>query len=66
MMNFGERLYKERMKREWTQQYLADKAGLRRVAIARLENKYNDPSLASLRKLCSAFNCSWNTLLGKP
>jgi len=47
-----------------TQQQLADKSGIRRVTIARIETG-GIPSLNSLMALSAALGCTIDTLLGE-
>jgi transcriptional regulator with XRE-family HTH domain len=43
-----------REKRGWTQQQLADEAGISRTYLARIETARHDPTLTSLEKIARA------------
>lgn len=48
-----------------TQQQLADKSGINRVTLARIETGACKPSFDSLRAIASALGCTIDTLLGE-
>lgn len=48
-----------------TQQQLADKCGINRVTIARIETDASNPSLDSLRAIARALNCTVDALLNE-
>lgn len=50
----GEKLKALRIEHALTQQELADKAGVTRTTIARLERDENEPHLPTVRKLAAA------------
>jgi transcriptional regulator with XRE-family HTH domain len=54
LQRLGRRIREERDKRGMTQQALADKTGLSRGFIARLETGRHDPSATTLAKLARA------------
>jgi transcriptional regulator with XRE-family HTH domain len=57
------RLKKLRADRGMTQEALAEKAGISRVYIARLETGRQDPTLATLKKLAKALKVKVGELL---
>jgi len=48
-----------------TQQQLADKSGISRVTLARIETGACNPSLDTLRALSAALGCTIDTLLNE-
>jgi putative transcriptional regulator len=48
------RLLRERQEREWSQQQLADKAGIDRKTVNRIENLHFSPSMETFLRLCNA------------
>jgi len=48
------RLLRERQEREWSQQELADKAGIDRKTVNRIENLHFSPSMETFLRLCNA------------
>lgn len=60
----GKRVKRLRMKKQWTQEAVANKAGFSREYIARLEQGLHDPSLSTLAKLAMAFKVKIDILLG--
>lgn len=48
------RLLRERQEREWSQQQLADKAGVDRKTVNRIENLHFSPSMETFLRLCNA------------
>jgi transcriptional regulator with XRE-family HTH domain len=59
------RLRSVRQRKALTQQELADKAGVNRVTIARLEGGVDEPRPATLRKLAAALGVEPVTLMGR-
>ena len=57
------RIKAERRKRGWSQEELADKAGLSRTYLARLETARQDPTLSTLEKLAKALRVTVAKLL---
>ena len=60
---WGDTLKRRRLQRGWTQQALADKAGVARNTIARLETGNRRPSFEMLERLARAFRLSLAGLL---
>ena len=60
----GERIRQERRERLWTQQQLADRTGIRRPNIARLERGSGLPNLATLLKVAVGLELSLSELIG--
>lgn len=48
------RLLQERQAKDWSQQELADRAGLDRKTVNRIENLHFSPSMETFLRLCSA------------
>lgn len=48
------RLLRERQEREWSQQELANRAGLDRKTVNRIENLHFSPSMETFLRLCNA------------
>lgn len=65
-MAFKDNLYYFRTQAHLTQQELADKICVSRSLITRYEQGYDSPSLNTLMRLASAFNCSVNDLVYGP
>ncbi len=59
----GDTLKRRRLQRGWTQQALADRAGVARNTIARLETGNRRPSFTMLEHLARAFRLSLADLL---
>jgi len=57
------RLKTYRAKRDMTQEALAEKAGLSRVYIARLETGKQDPTLTTLKRLAKALKVTVGELV---
>ncbi|MGM7719391.1 helix-turn-helix transcriptional regulator [Metabacillus sp. Hm71] len=57
-----EKLVKVRKERKWTQEELAEKAGISRAYLANIENGKHNPSLRVASKLSSLLNMSMNDL----
>ncbi|MCL4366706.1 helix-turn-helix domain-containing protein [Patescibacteria group bacterium] len=60
---FGQNLRKLRQEKEWTQEELADKAGMHFTYIGQIERGVRNPSLINLYKLAKALNVSAGKLL---
>ena len=52
-----------RERKGWTQEMLAEKAGIGRSHLARLETARQDPTLATLEKIAAAFRVHVTKLL---
>lgn len=52
----GEKVRAERLKRNWNQETLAEKAGLQQAHISKIENKVHSPNRRTLEKLAQAFD----------
>jgi transcriptional regulator with XRE-family HTH domain len=52
-----------RKRKGWTQETLAEKAGLVRSHLARLETARQDPTLATLEKIAKAFRVKVSALV---
>ena len=64
---FGQRVKKLRDERGWTQQELADRAGLTKDTISNHETgKRRDPPLSAVRALATAFGVPVTELLDEP
>lgn len=57
------RLKQLRAKRGWTQEQLAEKAGINRGYLARLETGRHDPTITTLEKLAKALRVKVAALL---
>ena len=51
-------LVKERYRQGMTQQELADRTGIDRAEISKLENGNSNPTLRTMKKLANALNCN--------
>ena len=60
---FGDQLRKLRHKRNWTQEELADRAGMHSTYIGQIERGVRNPSLVNLYKLAKALKVSAGELL---
>jgi transcriptional regulator with XRE-family HTH domain len=64
---FGQRVYKLRMGKHWTQEVLAGRAGITVRTLQKIEaHQMLDVPVSTVRKLAAAFCCSWEDLLGQP
>lgn len=63
---FGQRVYRLRMKKGWTQAMCADRAGISLRNLRMIESYLSSPTLTTVQKLAVAFGCSWEDLLGHP
>ena len=57
------RLLRERQEREWSQQELADKAGIVRKTVTRIENLHFSPSMETFLRLCNAMKVQAHEVL---
>jgi len=57
------RVKEERERRGWTQEQLAEKAGISRGFLARLETARHDPKLSTLEKIAKALKVDIAKLL---
>lgn len=57
-IQFGKHLRKLREEKGWTQEELADKAGMHFTYIGQIERGIRNPSLVNLEKLAKAFKIS--------
>ena len=64
--NFGQRVYRLRMARKWTQVRCATRAKISIGTLQMIEAYKVRPTVDTVRKLAVAFRCSWDDLLGKP
>ena len=64
MFDFADNLKEARRRRKMTQQQVADKTGLKPVAISLFETGRRKPNLVNLRNLCKALVVSSDELLG--
>lgn len=60
---FGLLLQKKRKEKKYSQQYLADKAGLDRTYISLIERGGRSPTLTTLYKLSNALECETSELI---
>ncbi|WP_271751536.1 helix-turn-helix transcriptional regulator [Cohnella sp. JJ-181] len=58
-------LEKERVKRDWTQEHLADLVGVARSTYANWESGKREPDLTTIEKLADIFEVSVDYLLGR-
>jgi transcriptional regulator with XRE-family HTH domain len=63
---FGQRVYRLRMEKKWTQVMCADRVGISLRNLRMIESYLSSPTLETVEKLAAAFGCSWNDLLGMP
>lgn len=65
MKTFGEILREKRKDKEWSQQELADKLGVRKGSIGNWENDKNVPDIFTCTDLADIFDCSLDELVGR-
>lgn len=65
-MALGDNLRALRKEKGWTQQELAETAGIKLTHISTLEKKDSDPKLSTILKLIEALGCSANDLISAP
>jgi transcriptional regulator with XRE-family HTH domain len=63
---FGQKVYRLRMARKWTQVRCATRAQISIGTLQMIEAHKVRPTVDTVRKLAVAFRCSWDDLLGKP
>ena len=65
MVYIGERLRKARTRRLWTQEELAQKAGVSPSTIVNIERDQAEPHFRTIRKLAEALDVDPSELLGE-
>jgi transcriptional regulator with XRE-family HTH domain len=60
---FGKRVRELRLARGWTQEQLAEQAGLTPVQLSRIENGWNDPKMSTIIRLAKALKVSCGDLM---
>ncbi|WP_424087802.1 helix-turn-helix domain-containing protein [Pseudomonas sp.] len=64
---FGQKVYRLRMARKWTQEVCSGRAGISVRTLQMIESySLKRPTIETAQKLAIAFRCSWEDLLGKP
>lgn len=63
---FGQRVYRLRMAKDWTQELCSEKVGISVRTLQMIESYSVSPTIDTAAKLAVAFNCSWNDILGEP
>ncbi|MBN3032509.1 MAG: helix-turn-helix transcriptional regulator [Candidatus Saganbacteria bacterium] len=58
LIDFGNRVRKERMKLAWSQEELAERAGVHRTYIGMIERAEKNATLESIEKIAKALNIS--------
>lgn len=61
---FGQKVYRLRMARKWTQVACANRAQISIGTLQMIEAYKVRPTVVTVRKLAAAFHCSWEDLLG--
>lgn len=64
-MSLGKRLKMERVKRNWSQKYVAEKIGITNTVLSNYERDYRDPDTETLKKLADLYEVSVDYLLGR-
>ena len=64
-MRIAERLKNERLEREWSQETLANKAGIDRKTVNRIENGPFSPSMTTFLLLCEAMKVNAQDIIAK-
>lgn len=64
-MTTGQRFQNFRKEAGMTQQELADKLGIKRSSVARIENGYGNMSVPVMIKAADLFGCTLDTLTGR-
>ena len=59
----GRRIKFERMKRDWSQENLAELAGINKSTIGFIERAMNSPSIETVEKIAKAFGMSFLDLV---
>jgi transcriptional regulator with XRE-family HTH domain len=62
---FGERVKKLRLRREWTQERLAEEADLNSVQVSHIERGANEPKLTTIIRLARALGVKAGKLIGE-
>jgi transcriptional regulator with XRE-family HTH domain len=60
---FGQRVRALRLKRDWTQEQLAERADLNAVQVSHIERGANEPKLTTILRLARAFGITAGELL---
>ena len=63
ILHFGRHLARLRVDRQWTQEYLAEKAAIHPRYLQKLEAGVTVPSLLVLARLRAALELEWNEFL---
>lgn len=61
----GQKVYHLRAERGWTQEACAHRVGISCRTLQMIEGHQVQPTVTTLRKLAEAFECGWESLLGK-
>lgn len=61
---FGQKVYRLRMAKKWTQVALATRAQISIGTLQMIEAYKVRPTVDTVQKLANALNCSWESLLG--
>ena len=61
---FGERVRKLRLRRDWTQEQLAEQADLNSVQVSHIERGANEPKLTTIIRLARALGVKAGKLIG--
>jgi transcriptional regulator with XRE-family HTH domain len=64
-MTLGERLKACRIKKRYTQKYVADKVGVRNNSLSMYENDQFEPSVDVLKKLADLYEVTVDYLIGR-
>jgi len=64
-IRFGEEMRAERYRLGWSQEELANKSGLSRAYVGRVENNVRCPSLRMVFLICDAMKASPSTLIAR-
>jgi transcriptional regulator with XRE-family HTH domain len=63
---FGQRVYKLRMGRRWSQEVCSARATISVRTLQMIEAYKIKPTVETVEKLRAAFGCAWSELLGAP
>lgn len=63
LRQFGDRVKKLRKQKNWTQEELAERAGLHRTYIGSIERYERNISLVNIQRIAKAFDVEVNALL---
>lgn len=63
LKSFGDRIRELRIKKDWSQEDLADKTNFHRTYIGMVERGERNPSLKNLKKFADAFGLSLSELM---